>query len=88
MLTILIQDIRSGTTDHQLAEVKVPLRVADDSQDGYWADAKVLNIIYNLYFQRNNSLIVCFRLRRFVRSFNPALRGLMVLSTFHSSIID
>jgi len=41
MLTILIQDIRSGTTDHQLAEVKVPLRVADDPQDGYWADAKV-----------------------------------------------
>ncbi|KAF8967846.1 hypothetical protein BDZ97DRAFT_1801527 [Flammula alnicola] len=39
MVTILIQDLRSGTVDHQLAEVKVPLRPGDDPEDGFWADA-------------------------------------------------
>ncbi|KAF9465017.1 hypothetical protein BDZ94DRAFT_1320616 [Collybia nuda] len=43
MVTILIQDLRSGTTDHQLAEVKIPLKDADDSGDGFWADAKELS---------------------------------------------
>lgn len=42
MVTILIQDLRSGETDHQLAEVKIPLKDADDPQDGFWADAKEL----------------------------------------------
>lgn len=42
MVTILIQDVRSGTTDHQLAEVKIALRPGDDPQDGYWADAREL----------------------------------------------
>lgn len=42
MVTILIQDVRSGTTDHQLAEVKIALRSGDDPQDGYWADAREL----------------------------------------------
>jgi hypothetical protein len=37
MLTILIEDIRSGVTDHQLAEVRVPLY---DKQDRYWADSQ------------------------------------------------
>ena len=40
MVTLLIEDIRSGVTDHQLAEVKVPLRQADHPEDGFWADAK------------------------------------------------
>ena len=40
MVTVLIQDIRSGVTDHQLAEVRVPLKVSDDPQGGFWADAK------------------------------------------------
>ncbi|KAH7888603.1 hypothetical protein F5I97DRAFT_2003561 [Phlebopus sp. FC_14] len=39
MLTLLIEDMRSGVPDSQLAEVKVPLRVADDPEDGFWADA-------------------------------------------------
>ncbi|KIJ67882.1 hypothetical protein HYDPIDRAFT_25345 [Hydnomerulius pinastri MD-312] len=39
MLTLLIEDMRSGVTDSQLAEVKVPLRAADDPEDGFWADA-------------------------------------------------
>lgn len=43
MVTILIQDLRSGTTDHQLAEVKIALRPGDDPQDGYWADARELS---------------------------------------------
>ncbi|KAF8161187.1 hypothetical protein B0H34DRAFT_699813 [Crassisporium funariophilum] len=43
MVTILIQDIRSGVTDHQLAEVKIPLRPGDDPRDGFWADAKDLS---------------------------------------------
>jgi hypothetical protein len=43
MLTILLQDIRSGVTDHQLAEVKVPLRPADTPEDGYWADASEIS---------------------------------------------
>ena len=40
VVTVLIQDIRSGVTDHQLAEVRVPLKGSDDPQDGFWADAK------------------------------------------------
>lgn len=43
MVTLLMQDIRSGEIDHQLAEVKVPLRPAEDPRDGYWADAKELS---------------------------------------------
>lgn len=39
MVTLLIEDLRSGVPDSQLAEVKVPLRVADDPEDGFWADA-------------------------------------------------
>jgi hypothetical protein len=35
-----MEDIRSGVSDHLLAEVKVPLRPADDPEDGFWADAK------------------------------------------------
>jgi hypothetical protein len=42
MVTLLIQDLRSGIADHQLAEVKIPLKAADDAQDGFWADAKEL----------------------------------------------
>lgn len=42
MVTLLIQDLRSGVADHQLAEVKIHLRPADDPQDGFWADAKEL----------------------------------------------
>ncbi|KAF8894956.1 hypothetical protein CPB84DRAFT_1782751 [Gymnopilus junonius] len=40
MITLLIQDVRSGTTDHQLAEVKVPLRPGSSAEDGFWADAR------------------------------------------------
>lgn len=39
MVTLLIEDTRSGVPDSQLAEVRVPLRVADDPEDGFWADA-------------------------------------------------
>jgi len=42
MVTLLIQDIRSGIVDHQLAEVRIPLRPTDDPLDGFWADAKLL----------------------------------------------
>ncbi|KAF8070543.1 hypothetical protein FPV67DRAFT_1026055 [Lyophyllum atratum] len=42
MLTLLIQDIRSGVTDHQLAEVRLPMKPANDPSDGFWADAKLL----------------------------------------------
>ncbi|KJA29033.1 hypothetical protein HYPSUDRAFT_33540 [Hypholoma sublateritium FD-334 SS-4] len=41
MVTLLIQDLRSGTVDHQLAEVTVPLKESDNPKDaGYWADAQ------------------------------------------------
>ncbi|KAK0212774.1 hypothetical protein DFS33DRAFT_1284469 [Desarmillaria ectypa] len=40
MVTLLISDIRSGIVDRQLAEVKVPLKMADTPEDGFWADAK------------------------------------------------
>lgn len=43
MVTLLIQDLRSGVADHQLAEVKIRLTAADDPQDGFWADAKELS---------------------------------------------
>ncbi|TFK23180.1 hypothetical protein FA15DRAFT_476916 [Coprinopsis marcescibilis] len=42
MVTILAQDIRSGVTDCQLIEVKVPLRPADNPKDGFWAAAQEL----------------------------------------------
>lgn len=37
MLTVLIEDIRSGVTDHQLAEVRVPLF---KRQDCLWANSQ------------------------------------------------
>lgn len=37
MVTILMEDIRSGVTDHQLAEVRVPLFEKDDC---LWANAE------------------------------------------------
>ena len=40
MVTLLIEDVRSGETDLQLAEIKVPLRPAEREEDGFWADAK------------------------------------------------
>ncbi|KAF9227261.1 hypothetical protein BS17DRAFT_775202 [Gyrodon lividus] len=39
MVTLLIEDMRSGMADSQLAELTVPLRVADDPEDGFWANA-------------------------------------------------
>lgn len=42
MVTILIIDIRSGQQDHQLAEIKIPLKPAENPDDGFWADAKEL----------------------------------------------
>ena len=39
MLTLLIEDLRSGIVDSQLAEIKVPLKAAEDPEDGFWADA-------------------------------------------------
>lgn len=43
MVTILIQDVRSGETDHQLAEVKVPIKPAEeDPERGFWVDARDL----------------------------------------------
>ena len=39
IVTLLIEDMRSGVPDLQLAEVRVPLKVADDPEDGFWADA-------------------------------------------------
>ncbi|KAG8214023.1 hypothetical protein J3R82DRAFT_10778 [Butyriboletus roseoflavus] len=48
MVTLLIEDMRSGVPDSQLAEVKVPLRVADDPDDGFWADAvEICNTLQN-----------------------------------------
>lgn len=40
MLTLLIEDIRSGVPDHQLAEIKVVLRQGEDPDSGFWANAK------------------------------------------------
>ncbi|KAF8842999.1 hypothetical protein BDN67DRAFT_964880 [Paxillus ammoniavirescens] len=39
MVTLLIEDLRSGIADSQLAELTVPLRVADDPEDGFWANS-------------------------------------------------
>jgi hypothetical protein len=37
MVTILIEDIRSGVTDHQLAEVRVPLF---EKEECLWANSQ------------------------------------------------
>lgn len=51
MVTLLIQDLRSGTVDHQLAEVKVPLKESDNPKDaGYWADAQDIVSVHSLYY--------------------------------------
>ncbi|KIK28014.1 hypothetical protein PISMIDRAFT_7954 [Pisolithus microcarpus 441] len=39
MVTLLIEDYRSGVQDSQLAEITVPLKAAENSEDGFWADA-------------------------------------------------
>lgn len=36
MLTLLINDIRSGVDDHQLAEVRVPMT---EKEDCFWANS-------------------------------------------------
>ncbi|KAG2146475.1 uncharacterized protein EDB93DRAFT_1149271 [Suillus bovinus] len=40
MVTLLIEDVRSGVPDHQLAEIKVVLRPGEDPDGGFWANAK------------------------------------------------
>jgi len=40
MVTLLIRDVRSGTTDRQLVEVKVSLRPNEKPEEGFWADGK------------------------------------------------
>lgn len=52
MLTLLIQDVRSGTTDHQLAEVKVPLRLADEAGTAFWADAQDIVSLFQILMLR------------------------------------
>lgn len=56
MVTLLIQDIRSGTIDHQLVEVKIPIKPTDDPEDGFWADAKLLVCILILDYIRSITL--------------------------------
>ena len=38
IVTLLIEDMRSGVPDSLLAEVRVPLKI--DHDGGFWADAK------------------------------------------------
>ncbi|TFK54006.1 hypothetical protein OE88DRAFT_1140833 [Heliocybe sulcata] len=40
LVTLLIDDLRSGKLDKQIAEVHVPLKRHEDPDSGYWADAK------------------------------------------------
>lgn len=40
ILTILIEDVRSGVPDNQLAEVRVHLRPGEDPDGGFWVNAK------------------------------------------------
>ena len=40
MVTLLIEDVRGEIPDSQLAEVRVPLKVAEDPTEGFWAIAK------------------------------------------------
>lgn len=49
-MTLLIEDVRSEPPDQQLAEVKVPLRKADDPEQGWWADAKdIVRIGFSIF---------------------------------------
>ncbi|CCL99872.1 uncharacterized protein FIBRA_01897 [Fibroporia radiculosa] len=38
-VTLLIEDKRTGETECLLTEVRIPLKAADNSEDGFWADA-------------------------------------------------
>jgi hypothetical protein len=41
ILTLLIEDLRRDDGERDLlAEIKVPLKKADNPEDGFWADAK------------------------------------------------
>lgn len=52
MVTLLIRDVRSREDDSLLAEVKVPLRPADNPADGFWADSQDI-VRCNLGVRRN-----------------------------------
>ncbi|KZT19685.1 hypothetical protein NEOLEDRAFT_1183156 [Neolentinus lepideus HHB14362 ss-1] len=39
LVTLLIEDLRSGVTDKQIAEVRVALRPHDEPECGFWGDA-------------------------------------------------
>jgi hypothetical protein len=42
VVTLLIADVRNASRepDHQLAEVRVPLKKVDELEEGWWADAR------------------------------------------------
>jgi len=42
MVTIYAQDNRTGVAENELVEVQVPVRPADNPNEGYWAEAKEL----------------------------------------------
>ncbi|EPQ57574.1 hypothetical protein GLOTRDRAFT_37710 [Gloeophyllum trabeum ATCC 11539] len=43
MVTLLIEDLRSGHRDPQIAEVQVHLRPHDDPEHGFWANAREIS---------------------------------------------
>lgn len=59
MVTLLIQDIRSGVVDHQLTEIKIPLRPTADPTDGFWADAKLLVRPCLFFYADNQISLLC-----------------------------
>jgi hypothetical protein len=60
IVTLLIEDIRSEPPDQQLAEVKVPLRKADDPEQGWWADAKDIVGVISLFCRVPNPISIFF----------------------------
>ena len=91
MVTLLIEDVRSGETDFQLAEIRVPLRPAGREENGFWADAKDVaealqsspSRIDGLSFTLVSSVspIKCLIINRTCKSLHPSVQISPILST-------
>jgi hypothetical protein len=75
MLTILIEDVRSGVPDHQLAEVQVHLRPSEDPEGGFWANAKEICEKLQAGPSRIDGKLPCRLAIRYCKLVSQVLRG-------------
>lgn len=76
MLTVLIEDVRSGVPDHQLAEVQVHLRPAEDPDGVFWANAKEICEKLQAGPSRIDGKLHCRSAIQFMKSFHRSCEGI------------